>query len=61
MRIRDDQVTIYPIGLDKVPKRREWRMNTTRIGSPPPVYVPLSPLAPRLIEGPIVVKNPDMG
>jgi hypothetical protein len=61
MRIHDDEVTIYPIGLDKVPKRREWRMNTMRTGSPPPVYVPMPPLAPRLIEGPIVVKNRNMG
>jgi hypothetical protein len=60
MRIRDDEITIYPIGLDRVPKRHEWRMNTTRSGSPPPVYVPVSPLAPRLIEGPIVVTSPNM-
>src|SRR5262249_5637867 len=60
MRIRDDEVTIYPVGLDRVPRRREWRANTTGRGSPPPVYVPVSPLAPRLIEGPIVVKSPNM-
>jgi len=59
MRIRDDEITVYPIGLDRTPRRREWRMNTTRRGSPPPVYVPVSPLAPRLIEGPIVVKSPN--
>ncbi len=58
MRIQDDQVTVYPIGLDRVPKRREWRVNSTRVGSPPPVYIPTSPLAPRLIEGPIVVRSP---
>ncbi len=58
MRIRNDEVTIYPIGLDRVPKRHEWRMNTTRAGSPPPVYVPVSPLSPRLIESPIVVTSP---
>ena len=60
MRIHDDEITIYPVGLDRVPKRREWRVNTTRSGSPSPVYVPVSPLAPRLIEGPIAVKSPNM-
>jgi hypothetical protein len=58
IRVENDALTIYPIGLDRVPKRREWRMNTTRLGSPPPVYVPTSPLAARLIEGPIVVRSP---
>jgi hypothetical protein len=57
MRINKDEVTVYPVGLDKVPKRREWRMNTMRTGSPPPVYVPISPLVPRLIEGPVVVRS----
>jgi hypothetical protein len=52
IRIQNNEVTIYPVGLDRVPKRREWRMNTMRAGSPPPAYVPISPLAPRLIEGP---------
>jgi hypothetical protein len=57
MRIQNDEVTVYPIGLDRVPKRHEWRLNTMRAGSPPPAYVPISPLAPRLIEGPIVVRS----
>jgi hypothetical protein len=58
MRIKDDEVTIYPIGLDGVPRRDQWRVNTARVGSPAPAYVPTSPLAPRLIEGPITVRNP---
>ena len=57
MRIKADEVVIYPIGLDRVPKRREWRVNRAGVGSPPPVYVPISPLAPRLIEGPIAVRR----
>jgi hypothetical protein len=57
MPIKNDEVVIYPIGLDSVPKRREWRMNTTGIGSPPSVYIPISPLAPRLIESPIAVRS----
>jgi hypothetical protein len=58
MRIKGDEVTIYPIGLDRVPRRDEWRINTQRAGSPAPVYVPTSPLAPHLIEGPITVRSP---
>ncbi len=57
LRIQNDEVTVYPVGLDRVPKRREWRMNTQRAGSPPPAYVPMSPLTPRLIEGPIVIRS----
>jgi len=57
MRIKNDEVVVYPIGVDRVPKRREWRMNTTGIGSPPPVYVPISPLVPRPIESPIKVRS----
>jgi hypothetical protein len=57
MRIKNDEVVIYPIGLERVPKRREWRINRAGIGSPPPVYVPISPLAPRLIEGPITARR----
>jgi hypothetical protein len=55
MHIKEDEVMIYPIGLDRVPSRNEWRLNTERAGSPAPAYVPTSPLAPRLIEGPITV------
>jgi hypothetical protein len=57
MRIKDDEVTLYPICLDHVPKRDEWRFNAEQTGSPPPVYVPVSPLAPHLIEGPVVVRG----
>src|SRR5262245_15783047 len=57
MRIKDDAVTIYPIGLDRVPRRNAWRLNVERAGSPPPTYVPVSPLVPRLIEGPIVIRT----
>jgi hypothetical protein len=58
MRIQDDHVTVYPVGLDRIPKRHEWRLNTEQVGSPPPAYVPASPLTPRLIERPFVVRSP---
>jgi len=57
IRIKDDELTIYPIGLDRVPRRHEWRFNTQRAGTPPPVYVPVSPLTPHLIETPIAVRS----
>ena len=57
MRIKDDEVKIYPIGLTKIPKREDWRINTGKEDSPPPAYVPATPLAPHLIEGPIVIST----
>lgn len=57
MRIKGDEIKIYPIGLDNIPKRGEWRLNEKKVGSPPPEYVPVNPLAPHLIEGPIVVST----
>ncbi|NPU65452.1 hypothetical protein HL667_10650 [Bradyrhizobium sp. 83012] len=56
MRITEDEVKIYPVGLTRVPKRSEWRVNSEKKGAPPPAYVPVDPLSPHLIEGPIVVK-----
>jgi len=58
LRIKGDEVTIYPIGLDRVPTRSEWRVNAEKTGSPPPAYVPATPLAPCLIEGPITIRSP---
>lgn len=55
MRIKDDQVQIYPVGLTRIPGRDEWRLNSEGLGSPKPAYVPDTPLSPHLIEGPIVV------
>jgi hypothetical protein len=55
IRIKGDEVTIYPIGLTRVPKRTEWKFNDKKVGKPAPAYVPDDPLAPHLIEGPIVV------
>ena len=51
IKIVGDTVTIYPIGLDNVPKRSDWRANPSKDG---PKFVPSSPLRYRLIEQPIV-------
>ncbi len=58
MRIKDDEVTIYPIALDRVPSRDKWRLNDKKTGSPAPVLISDPDLKPRLIEGPIVVRVP---
>jgi hypothetical protein len=59
MRIKDDEIKIYPIALDQVPSRAQWQTNDKRTGSPAPAYVPNPPLVPRLIEGPIVARVPE--
>jgi hypothetical protein len=59
MRIKDDGVTIYPVGLTDIPKREDWRINDKKKGSPAPAYVPVNDLVPHLIEGPILVDVAD--
>jgi hypothetical protein len=58
MRIKDDTVTLFPIALNRVPARKEWKLNVEKVGNPPPVYVPPQPLAPHLIESPITIRSP---
>src|SRR3954469_21727906 len=55
LRIKDDEVMVYPIALDDVPSRRDWRFNDKDASSLSPIYVPTKPLAPHLIEPPIVI------
>jgi hypothetical protein len=50
IKITGDEVTIYPIGLDKVPKRSEWTPSSASGG---PLFDPPSPLRYHLIEKPI--------
>src|ERR1700674_233810 len=56
--IKGDEVTIYPIGLDRVPRRRDWEKNTSAApgNQDQPLYVPKMPLQPHLIEDPVVVR-----
>jgi hypothetical protein len=51
IKIEGNQVTIYAIGLDKVPSRKQWRANA---GSP--AFISSPPLQPHLIEKPIVLR-----
>jgi len=62
MRFEKDRVTIYPVCIDKVPGKKGWRaagpedahMTNNQI------LVPKTPLAPRLIEAPIVINVADV-
>ena len=58
MRVTQDDLTIYPIGLIRVPTRAGWREATPEEVQKGVVagYVPRWPLKPRLIEGPIVIR-----
>ncbi len=53
LKIEEKRLTIYPIGLARVPTRIEWRMGK---GADEGKFVPLRPLAPELIDGPIVIE-----
>lgn len=57
MRLEDDILTIYPIGLISVPAREEWRINERARNNDQnePRVVPAHGLDPILIEGPIVI------
>ncbi len=58
IRIKGDEVKIFPIGIDDVPRRQDWRVNEKwKEGDPSqPAYVPARPLVPKLIEDPLVVE-----
>jgi hypothetical protein len=53
MKIEPDKLTIYPVGLTRTPTRVEWRDSSTRPG----VWEPRTPLAPELIDGPVVIES----
>ncbi|MCC2110628.1 MAG: metallophosphoesterase [Hyphomicrobiales bacterium] len=70
LRLSETSLTIYPIGLDEVPRRNQWRPNPeAKDGRPISVFVPDTPLDPFLIEPPIVIdahvprrtRKPDTG
>lgn len=56
IRIKGDEVTIYPIGLKRTPKRREWIDKSDETGHAGPLVVPSEELQPEFIEKPIVIK-----
>ena len=61
MKFERDKLTIYPIALDRVPGRREWRpfnQKRDRGLRHRPLLVAKGDLQARLIEGPIVIARP---
>jgi hypothetical protein len=64
MKFEENRLTIYPIRLDRVPGRKEWRPydpeNHPEDGklAHHPLIVAKRPLRPRLIEKPIVINRP---
>jgi hypothetical protein len=55
IRVTEEEVRIYPIGLTKIPARDDWISNPSKSASAPAEYIPNVPLKPHLIEGPIIV------
>ncbi|MFO1169039.1 MAG: metallophosphoesterase [Rhodoblastus sp.] len=61
LRIKDDEVTVYPVGLERTPRRREWRENPAPSPDEPSAYVSDPPLSARLIETPFVARGNAQG
>lgn len=57
LRIKGDEVTVFPIALDAVPERGDWMSNAASVGIPAPAFVPRSPLKPHLVEPPVTVRT----
>lgn len=57
LKIEGDKITIYPIGIDESPKRKDWEFNEVyEKGSEDiPLVVPKEGLGQHLIETPIVI------
>ena len=60
MRIRNDELLVYPIGIDAAPARKDWTVNpkAAKNNQVEPVYMPSKPLGEHLIEGPVVIRAP---
>jgi len=62
LKFEPDRLTIYPLGVDKVPGRHGWRNAPMGAAAPPhnPKLVPAKPIDVRLIESPIVILRHDV-
>lgn len=58
MRIEPDRLTLYPVGLTHIPSRSGWRRRTERERRQGvrAAFVPRTPLEPKLIEEPVVIR-----
>jgi hypothetical protein len=61
LKFEPDRLTIYPLGVDKVPDRYGWLNAPMGASAPPhnPKLVPRKPIDVRLIETPIVILRHD--
>lgn len=59
MSFEPGRLTIYPVGLAKVPGKRGWRapLAGEALPSHNPLILPKKPLRPHLIEDPIVIET----
>ena len=54
IRITDESIAVYPIGVEEVPQRQDWR-EVAGLDRTSSELAPRSPLRTRLIEGPVVI------
>jgi hypothetical protein len=59
-KIEPDRITIYPIGIDKSPQRKDWKhnpnYNSSNVDQNVPAIIPVGSLEQELIEEPIVIE-----
>ena len=60
LKITDDQLTIYSIGIDKTPRRNQWLDNPDSNDKRSSRIIPKNPLDPKLIDDPIVIDANDV-
>jgi hypothetical protein len=57
LRIKDNELTVYPVALDRVPARHEWRENADPApGTVGSRFIPPEDVKPRLIEPAFTVR-----
>jgi len=62
MRIQGDELRIYPIGIDATPARSDWIVNprAEKDDQTESLFLPSKPLHEHLIEGPVIVRAPQV-
>lgn len=57
LKIEPHQVSIYPVGINRVPRRHNWRLRSQgpEHRGHNPLYVSDDPIKPFLIEGPVII------
>lgn len=56
LRIIGDQITVFPIGVDSIPRHEQWQPNPDEAPTSP-YFLPPDGFAPKLIEAPIVISG----